>query len=94
MIQSSAYEGSPESATGAWARAFAFGAVFAALAWLGVTQTSYEGRIAALWPANGLLLAALLASRPQAMAPLLASAFGFNGAVNLAAGDAISIAPA
>lgn len=65
----------------------AVGLAFGALASLGIAFTREEGRIAAVWFPNALLLVVLLRTRRERVPFLLGAAFLANISANLAAGD-------
>jgi|GEM_PF-6614073 len=65
----------------------AVGLAFGMLASLGIALTREEGRIAAVWFPNALLLVVLLRSRRERVPYLLGAAFLANISANLAAGD-------
>ena len=67
-------------------------ALFAASAWAGVELTRGEGRIAALWVPNALLLVVLMHVRAALAPVLLACAFVANILVNLSVGDPLRVA--
>lgn len=48
-----------------WARAILPALVFGLAAFGGIELTRFGGRIAAIWPANGILLAVLMLGRPR-----------------------------
>ena len=70
----------------------AVGAAFGLVAWLGISMTREEGRIAALWFPNALLLVLLLRCDTRLVPAFLASAFVANIAVNVSVGDPAGIA--
>ncbi|HEY3800434.1 MAG TPA: PAS domain S-box protein [Caulobacteraceae bacterium] len=63
------------------------GAVTGLLAWLAIVATSGGHRIAAVWPANAIILTALVRHPPRRWAPFLASGYAFNVLANLLVGD-------
>lgn len=68
------------------------GAMFALVAWCGITFTREEGRIAALWFPNAMLLVILLRSQPTTIIPLLLAALAGNIVANLVSGDDWNVA--
>ena len=56
-------------------------------AWMGITLTRESGHVAAIWFANGAMIAILLSSAQREWAVLLATAYATNVAVNLMTGD-------
>ncbi|WP_162199239.1 ATP-binding protein [Aurantiacibacter gangjinensis] len=66
--------------------------LFGLLAWLGIALTRGDGRIAALWVPNALLIVILMRSRRHLVVPLLSGAFLANIAANLASGDGWAMA--
>ncbi|WP_054110466.1 PAS domain S-box protein [Brevundimonas sp. AAP58] len=88
---------STERAEGSlWGRrtgAFLLGAAaFSILALLSLMFAREAGRVAAIWPANGALLALVLLRPKTERAALIAGAFVGNVAVTLGMGDAVPIA--
>ena len=65
------------------------GAAFAGLAYFSVTLARVEGRVAAVWLPNAVLLAFLLRRRMRSDWILLAASFAGNIVANLLAGDAM-----
>lgn len=63
------------------------GALVLLSAWVGLVLTSHEGRIAAFWPANGLLVALLLPQAKRRWPLLLATGFAAYATANLVVGD-------
>ncbi len=70
----------------------AVGAGFGVLASLGIAFTREEGRIAAVWFPNALLLVVLLRSRRERVIYLLFAAFVANIMANTLAGDGLTLA--
>ena len=82
-----------ESLWGHRVRAFLIGAAaFSVLALLSLMFAREAGRVAAIWPANGALLALVLLRPRSERAALIAGAFTGNVVVTLGMGDAVPIA--
>ena len=69
-------------------KTLAVGLAVCALAWISITATTAHGRVAAIWPANAVVLAALFRAPSRRWAALLASGFVGNFTANLLIGDA------
>jgi integral membrane sensor domain MASE1 len=70
----------------------AVGAAVFACAWAGVALIEEVGRVAALWPANALVLAILLRASRVRWTRFLLAGFAGNVLGDLAAGDTIVVA--
>ncbi|WP_183030015.1 PAS domain S-box protein [Altericroceibacterium spongiae] len=64
--------------------------LFGLLAWLGITLTRGEGRIAAIWAPNAVLLAVLLRRHAREDLLYLPAVYAANIAANLLAGDSLA----
>lgn len=67
-------------------------ALVAALCWLSIALTRGEGRIAAIWLSNGLVLGVLLSAPVSAWRAVVLSTFAGNVVANLASGDTMAMA--
>lgn len=65
---------------------------FLVLALISLEAARFGSRVAVIWPANALLLAALIRARPAAWPKLIAAALAANLAANLVAGDSAPVA--
>jgi PAS domain S-box-containing protein len=74
------------------AKVVAAGLAMAVLAWVCIEVTRGSGRVAAVWPANAVILAALVTSRPRDWPAFLLACLVGNVAANLLVGDSLAIA--
>ena len=63
-----------------------------ALAWVSIEVSRGSGHAAAVWPANAIILAALVTSRPRDWPPFLLAGLAGGAAANLLVGDTLPIA--
>ncbi len=74
------------------AKALAAGLAAFSLGWLSVQATAGVGSTAAIWPANGVILAALVRRSPGRWPPFLAAGLTACFAASLSAGDSAGVA--
>ena len=85
----------PSGVTPDWhqpARLLRLAALVGLLCWLSIALTRGEGRIAAIWLSNGLVLGVLLSAPISRWLAVLLAAFAGNLAANLGSGDSIGMA--
>ena len=73
-------------------KALAAGVAAFALGWLSIQVATGAGSAAAIWPANGVILAALVRRRPERWPPFLATGVIGCFAAGLSAGDSLGVA--
>ena len=75
-----------------WVGALVSALVFGLAAWAGIEMTRLGGRIAALWPANAVMLAILMMAGRRAYFRHLLLAFAANVLADILAGDRLLVA--
>jgi integral membrane sensor domain MASE1 len=74
------------------AKVVAVGLATMALAWVSIEVSRGSGHVAAVWPANAIILAALVASRSRTWPAFLLAGLAGDAAANLLVGDTPAIA--
>ena len=84
-------ESQPSTAWQQPARLFCLALLVYASCWAGIELTLVEGRVAAIWISNGIVLGVVLVSATSAWPRILMAAFAGNLGANLAVSDSIAL---